>query len=115
MGIEIWRQGSWLVGELTGDLDIASVPVVRVRLERSLAKQEVDGLILDLSGVNFLDSSGLGFILGRYHQLAEDGGKMIITGIQGQVKRVFELSGLTELILRKESLLEALQAIREEK
>ena len=59
MGLNIWRQGSWLVAEISGDLDIASVPLIRVRLDQTLSDQIVCGLILDLTGVSFRIAQGL--------------------------------------------------------
>ena len=114
MGLNIWRQGSWLVAEISGDLDIASVPLIRVRLDQTLSDQIVCGLILDLTGVSFLDSSGLGFVLGRYRHLAKKRRKMIVTGLHGQVERVFKLSGLTNIIPKKKTLTEALRAVKED-
>ena len=115
MGIDLSYQGSWLVAKITGELDVASVPAVRIKLEKARAEKTAGGLILDLTDTTFMDSSGLGFVLGRYHRLAETGGKTIVAGPQGQVRRVFELSGLTKLIPQTQTLAEALHAVGEEK
>lgn len=73
MGITVSYQGSWLVAKLTGELDVATVPAVRAKLEQALVDKIPAGLILDLTDVTFMDSSGLGFLLGRYQRLAESG------------------------------------------
>lgn len=114
MGIILSYQGSWLVAKLTGELDVASVPAARVKLEQALLDETLDGLILDLTDVTFMDSSGLGFLLGRYRQLAEIGGKTIVAGVQGQVRRVFQLSGLTKIIPQTQTLNEALRVVGRE-
>ena len=64
MGIDLSYQGSWLVAKITGELDVASVPAVRIKLEKALAEKTAGGLILDLTDTTFMDSSGLGFVLG---------------------------------------------------
>lgn len=114
MGVSVSYQGSWLIAKLSGELDVASVPAVRIKLEQALVEGMTNGLILDLTDITFMDSSGLGFILGRYRKLSELGGKTIVTGIQGQVRRVFELSGLTKIIPQTQTLAEALNVAREE-
>lgn len=111
MGITVSYQGSWLVAKLTGELDVATVPAVRAKLEQALVDKIPAGLILDLTDVTFMDSSGLGFLLGRYQRLAESGGAIMIAGAQGQVRRVFELSGLTKIIPQVQTLAEALKAV----
>ena len=115
MGTTVSYQGSWLIVELTGELDVATVPAARVKLEQALQKRAVTGLVLDLTKVTFMDSSGLGFMLGRYRRLVEDGGTTIVVGAQGQVRRVLELSGLTKIIPQKPTLAEVLTAMGEGK
>ena len=55
-------------------------------------------MILDLGGVSFIDSSGLGFILGRYKKIKSQKGKMYIVRARPSVGRILELSGITKLI-----------------
>ncbi|NLG87459.1 MAG: anti-sigma factor antagonist [Firmicutes bacterium] len=115
METTIYTKGSWLIVRLKGELDVATVPAARAKVEQALQRQTITGLLVDLTNVMFMDSSGLGFLLGRYRRLVENKGTMIVVGAQGQVRRVLELSGLTRIIPQKPTLAEAMVVMGEGK
>ncbi|MGI6128816.1 MAG: STAS domain-containing protein [bacterium] len=108
-------QGSWLIVELNGELDVATIPTSRAMIDQTLKEQQTMGLVLDLTKVKFMDSSGLGFILGRYRRLIEEGRPTILVGAQGQVNRVLKMSGLNKIIPQYLTVAEALAATGEVK
>lgn len=111
MGVEFSYHDSCLVATLKGDLDIASVPRVRAEMEAALLQPGRKNLVLDLSGVTFMDSSGLGFLLGRYRLLSEQGGKVAVAGARAQVRRVLDLSGLAKIMPVTETVAEAVERL----
>ena len=58
-------------------------------------------LTLDLSGVTFMDSAGLGVILGRYRILSLRGGKLTVCGMSSAIDRIFRMSGLYAIVDRQ--------------
>jgi len=88
-----YRQGTLFVRP-RGELDIGVTDVFRKALEENLAKNSVNHLVFNLSQVSFIDSSGLGVILGRYKRLQQQGGRVSLVGVQPQVRRILVLSGL---------------------
>jgi stage II sporulation protein AA (anti-sigma F factor antagonist) len=98
VGVGLSYRGSCLVAALSGDLDVATVPKVRRHLEAALARPGTAKVVLDLAAVSFMDSSGLGLILGRYRELSERGGSMAISGAKSQVQRVLQLSGIGKIM-----------------
>ena len=58
-------------------------------------------LILDLSGMSFMDSAGLGVILGRFRKLSMRGGKLVVKGMSASVDRIFQMSGLYAIVERQ--------------
>lgn len=87
-----------LIVRLTGELDHHTADLLRSTVEAELDKEVASSVLLSLSGLSFMDSSGLGVILGRYRRLNQMGGKMAACCLNPQVQRIFELSGLTRVI-----------------
>lgn len=115
MGVVLRYEGTSIIAVLEGELDVATVPRARVELEAALVKPGVRSLILDLTGVSFMDSSGLGFLLGRYRWCMENGAVMAVAGARAQVRRVLELSGLTKIMPVTATVGEALARVGREK
>lgn len=83
---------------MSGEVDISITDSLRENIDRALQDYGLNDLIFDLSGVEFVDSAGLGVILGRYKKVAARGGKVYLAGAKPQVKKILELSGLLGLM-----------------
>lgn len=95
MNLSVTVDGTILLVRLDGELDLNTAPQFRTAVEETLGRSpRLLHLVLDLTGVSFVDSSGLGAILGRYRQFAGQGGRVLVVGLQPSVRRLFELSGL---------------------
>ena len=80
---------------LTGRFDAHQVP----RFKEALAHHDAaKGLELDLSGVSFIDSTGLATLVGLYKEASAAGGDMSITGVQDQVYVIFEITHLHQVL-----------------
>lgn len=91
-------EGKELWARLKGEIDMHAADRLRRELEASLDHARPEVLILDMEGVSFIDSSGLGVILGRYRRLKKEGGTMVICQPKPQVLRLLQLSGLDKII-----------------
>lgn len=100
-----------LVVRVRGELDMVAADYFRREVDENMEKYCCDNIVLNLNGVNFIDSSGLGVILGRYKKLSMLGGKMAVVGAPPQVKRILELSGILRISRAFETENEALQAM----
>lgn len=99
MLIETERIGPNLIVQVDGELDLETSPVFREKVESKLNQYEmIKHLILDLQKVSFIDSSGLGAILGRFKRLSQQGGRVSAVNVSPQVRRIFELSGLLKIM-----------------
>ncbi|SHF28975.1 anti-anti-sigma regulatory factor, SpoIIAA [Desulforamulus putei DSM 12395] len=98
MHLDMEYQQDTLLARLGGELDLGVADQLRKALDNQLTEKKIKYLILNLSRVTFIDSSGLGVILGRYKRLVHSGGKVILVGAQPQVKRILELSGLLQIM-----------------
>jgi len=98
MHLEMEHQQDTLLVRLGGELDLGTADKLRLALDKELMNKGSKYLILNLSRVTFIDSSGLGVILGRYKRLSRSGGKVFLVGAQPPVKRILELSGLLQIM-----------------
>ena len=92
------RQGGSLTVHLSGELDHHCARQVRKEMDKLLSDMAVKELILDLRELEFMDSSGIGVLMGRYRTMSKRGGKMRVCNMTSQVRRVFKISGLYRII-----------------
>ena len=97
MRYETEQIGGALVVKLYGEIDQHCVSEIRDDIDRQIAIRNINSLIVDLGGVEFMDSSGIGMIMGRYKNMVSCGGKMMLVRPQPQVDKVLELSGIKKL------------------
>jgi len=100
-----------IIVTLKGELDHHSAEEVRTRVDDILDKDGYKNLIFNFSGVNFMDSSGIGAVIGRYKKMSLRGGKVCLTNVTPTVKRIFELSGMFKIISMYDNIEEALRNI----
>jgi stage II sporulation protein AA (anti-sigma F factor antagonist) len=96
--IELESNRTTLIVRLKGELDHHTAEVVKAKLEQAIIQDQLTHIILSLKDLNFMDSSGLGVILGRYKQITAKGGKMVVCDISPAVHRLFEMSGLFKIL-----------------
>ena len=100
----------YLNGKLTiyleEELDMNSCRTIRGVIDGYIMKFQPYELVLDLSGVEFMDSSGIGLIIGRYNLVKMLGCKMSLVNPSSTVKRIIELSNISSNIqmLEKEKI-----------
>lgn len=87
-----------LIVKVSGELDLVIAKEFSETIDKVLLDKPVKNLMLDVSKVSFIDSSGLGAILGRYKIISQQGGKMSIYGAIPSVYRILELSGILKII-----------------
>lgn len=92
--VTIDRQGRWVVLVLAGDLDWTSAPYLGDRVAVSLADQTCPHLVLEVSAVEFCDTSGLNAVIGAYKRVTGAGGRLVLVGVGGRLARLLHLTGL---------------------
>ncbi|MEW6446561.1 MAG: anti-sigma factor antagonist [Bacillota bacterium] len=95
--MEIDSVGEVMVARLQGEIDLKVSDALREALDGALERLPVRHLVFDFECVSFIDSTGLGVILGRYKKVAGAGGKFGVTGLHPPVRRVLELSGILRI------------------
>ena len=91
----IFQEGECtLTASLTAEIDHHTARRIRERIDSELFLRKPEILVLDFSGVGFMDSSGLGLILGRCSVAEGIGASVRVTGASDQLMRLIRLSGL---------------------
>ena len=83
---------------LCGEIDHHSAVDVRSKIDSAICENGVNKTVLDLSNINFMDSSGLGLIMGRYALMQRLGGELTLKNPNDRVVKIFELAGLGRII-----------------
>ena len=83
---------------LSGEIDHHNAGILREGADRCIIKERPRELILDFSEVTFMDSSGVGFVMGRYKTASAFGCKTAVTGLKDRDRRILLLSGMQNKI-----------------
>jgi anti-sigma B factor antagonist len=105
----IGSAGDCAVLRVTGEVDLYTAPMLRERIRELAAKGAVH-LIADLSQVDFLDSTGLGVLVGGLKRLREDGGSLALVTTTPRILRIFQITGLTKAFAAWHSVADAITA-----
>lgn len=109
--MEMDLQGDALIVRLSGELDHHSAETLKAKLEQTIEEDQPRHMILSLKNLSFMDSSGLGVILGRYKQISALGGKMVVCDVSDAIYRLFEMSGLFKILTIEEDEASALSSL----
>lgn len=97
MPVTFQKQRRKLIAEIRGELDHHAAELIRREIDRRMRQDKPSVLRLDFHGVTFMDSSGVGLVMGRYRLLRSWGGKLELTGMSGTVRRIMQLSGIENI------------------
>ena len=107
--IEVAQRGGSTVVAARGEVDVATAPALRDGIDKAVD----DGggaVVVDLTGVTFIDSTGLGVLIGGRKRCIDAGRELRVVVTEPRILKVFEITGLTELFAIHGSLTPALEA-----
>lgn len=111
--MELYIAGKYkaLIAKIAGELDHHIAAGVREGIDRELQRTGAVNLAFDFSHVSFMDSSGIGVIMGRYKIVTALGGKIIVAGASEAVERIINMSGINELVIMAKNVEEGLKEV----
>ena len=89
-----------LIVRLENELDHRAANEMRGELDELLRDPSVRRLVLDLQKLQFMDSSGIGLIIGRYKLMQKKGGSMAVINADARMDRIFQMAGLYQIVER---------------
>ena len=97
MNCIVTNDNSVTVAKIIGDLDHHTAKFIRGEIDKGIKETLPHRLILDFSHVTFMDSSGIGLVMGRYKLMGENGGEVLVANPPDYIKKVFKLAGIDKL------------------
>ena len=95
---KFYEKDKLLVIKITDEIDDYSVQKIRRRADYEIERYMPKKVIFDFNSVTFMDSAGIGLIIGRYKFANMLGGKLEVANLTQNVKKIFEMSGILKLI-----------------
>lgn len=87
-----------LIACIKGEVDHHGAAPLRNSIDKAMKAFKCKNLIMDFSGVNFMDSAGIGVVLGRYKKLSKTEASICISGCSGYVEQLLSMAGVFTLI-----------------
>lgn len=87
-----------LMVRLPEEIDHHGAGGICERADRYLMQEDVCNVVFDFENTRFMDSSGIGIIMGRYRKISCFGGKVYAIHVDKQIQRIFKLSGLNKIV-----------------
>ena len=91
------REGASLFAKITCEIDHHTAKVIRESIDRELLDKSIKDLTLDFSAVSFMDSSGIGLIIGRASKAERIGARVEVRGLSGSLRRIVCMSGIEKI------------------
>lgn len=103
LGLDVTEQGGSTVLAVRGEVDVYTAPRLREKLVELVA-QGKHQIVVDLEAVDFLDSTGLGVLVGGLKRLRSHDGDLVLVCTQHRILKVFEITGLTKVFAIHDSV-----------
>ncbi len=102
MNVTIETSGELVIAYLVGEIDHHSASEIRSKLDNTISLRRPKHLIIDFKNVSFMDSSGIGLVMGRYRLLQSYKSTLELRNVSPQTKKLFELAGIGNIAIIKE-------------
>lgn len=101
-----------LVVSVSGELDHHFAGKLRDDIDEAMGAFHCRYLVMDLEKVTFMDSSGIGVVLGRYNKILQKGGRLVLTGCSEYVEKILYMAGVFSVIRKEESTEDAICSLK---
>jgi anti-sigma B factor antagonist len=109
VGLELSERDNWAVLAVNGEVDVYTAPRLRERLIE-LVSEGRHKIVVDLEGVDFLDSTGLGVLVGGLKRVRSHDGDLVLVCTKNRILKVFEITGLTKVFAIHDTVDQAVAA-----
>ena len=114
MNAKIEAQNDTLTVFLSGEIDHHSAREIREEVDLQITSAKPQVLVLDFKDVSFMDSSGIGLIMGRYKLISKRGGQAVMVNLKPTVRKIFQMSGIFKILSEDKDVESVLQKIKAE-
>ncbi len=103
LGIDVRRIASHAVVDVKGEIDVYTAPKLREKLIELVSEGSYD-VVVNLEGVDFLDSTGLGVLVGALKRVKAHDGSLSLVCTQDKILKIFKITGLTRVFTIHQSV-----------
>ena len=96
--INIYEENNILIARINGEVDNFVTKDFREQIDYQILNKDLKHLIIDFQDVSFVDSSGIGFVIGRYNLMKKENGIIFLSGLSDYCEKIFMISGIYRLI-----------------
>jgi anti-sigma B factor antagonist len=107
--LDVHEQDGWSVLEVGGEIDVATAPRLREQLI-SLVNDQRFRIVVDLEAVDFIDSTGLGVLIGALKRVRTHDGELVLVVTEPRILKVFEITGLLNVFPVRSDVADAVSA-----
>lgn len=104
MNIEYKKEDKLLLLEITEEIDHHTTEKIRRKADDEITRFMPRKVVFDFSNVTFMDSAGIGMVLGRYKMMKMLGGSLELVNVNSNVKKIFEMCGVSKICPIKEAI-----------
>ena len=98
MAVNIHVKNQSIIAYIDGEIDHHTAKNIRQNIDDSCLRVNPDLLVLDFGQVTFMDSSGIGLVMGRYKLMQEIDGKIMLTNTPPNIAKMMKLGGLEKIV-----------------
>ncbi|MDF2700650.1 MAG: spoIIAA [Haloplasmataceae bacterium] len=99
LSVHFFLKSDTLFIRLSGELDHHSSSQLRERINTLMEQYEIKNIVFNFKNLSFMDSSGIGVMLGRYNQVKKNKGLLLACDLNGSIEKIIKLSGLYKILV----------------
>ena len=114
VGIDFLKDNRVVVVKINEEIDHHVCERIKSKIDLAIEFRKAQYLVFDFEGVNFMDSSGIGLIMGRYKLINKHGGQAFMINLKPAVRKIFQMSGIFKILVECRDMDCVLQKIKAE-
>ena len=92
------QEGKTLFVTLPGEIDHYQTPALAEQIDKAVLAGDINCIVFDFANTKFMDSSGIGLLVGRYRKMQSMGGQVYLHNVKGHMAKILQLSGIEKII-----------------
>jgi len=111
VSIDFVKDKRAVVVKINEEIDHHTCEKIKSKIDLAIEFRKAKYLIFDFDGVNFMDSSGIGLIMGRYKLICKNGGQAVMVNLKPTVRKIFQMSGIFKILTEDKDVKSFLEKI----
>jgi len=114
VSIDFVKDNRFIVVKINEEIDHHVCEKIKNKIDLAIEFRKAKCLIFDFEGVNFMDSSGIGLIMGRFKNVSKNGGQVFVVNLKPAVSKILKMAGILKIVSEAENINSVLQKMKAE-